>query len=211
MKIEVGNRFDRWIVIVRAPYGSNHQAKWLCRCDCGTEKVVFQNSLVRGLSRSCGCLHKEMTIQRSTIHGHTTHQGASPEYHAWHHMIQRCENKNNKQYRNYGGRKIAVYAPWHNFVNFLSYLQSTIGLRPSLQRSIDRINVNGNYEPENIRWATAKQQALNKRATIKIDGIPLIELAKQHGLEYETVRLRYRQHGSSYANLFKPSRRKAAS
>jgi hypothetical protein len=139
------------------------------------------------------------------IHGHDTRQGASSEYRAWHSMIQRCENKNDKGYKNYGGRNIKVHPPWHNFVNFLA----DNGFKPSSKHSLDRINNDGNYEPGNVRWATPKEQAINKRTTVKIDGIALMTLAQQHGLEYETVRSRYRRYGWSRKNLFQPPHYKA--
>lgn len=194
-RINIGERFGRWTVIAQARSDQRSHKKWLCRCDCGTKKVVYQYNLNSHASCSCGCLKDELTIMRSTIHGYGTRQGRSPEYRVWIEIRQRCENKDNKHYKNYGGRGIKVCESWRrSFTIFLSYLQNTIGLRPSPDHSIDRIDNNGNYEPWNVRWATYKEQSRNTRRTIKINGMSLIDFAKKHDIEYGTIRSRY-HHG----------------
>lgn len=185
--MDIGNRFGLLTVINKVASGKYSQARWRCRCDCGKEQIAYQSNLRRGTTRSCGCLR----VKLLTKHGHNAAHRRSPEYRAWHHMIQRCENKNDKAYKDYGGRNITVHPPWHNFVNFLFDLKATIGLRPSSKLSLDRINNDGHYEPGNIRWATAQEQSNNQRKTIQVNGCYLSDFAQKHNLSYETVRVRY--------------------
>jgi hypothetical protein len=162
----VGQRFGRWTVLAVHPermrYGKAGQAitvLWLCRCNCGTERLVFGTNLRRGLSRSCGCLISETTRQRSKKHNQAKRGKVTRAYHCWQHMKQRCLNPNNRDYPNYGGRGITVCERWRSFENF----HSDVG-DPPPDKSLDRYpDRNGNYEPGNWRWATAKEQVLNRR------------------------------------------------
>ncbi len=148
-----GLRFGRWKVIESAGSNERGLGMWLCRCDCGTEAAVNGANLRNGSSESCGC-SKESHLE--TV-------GAKPttEYRAWVSMLTRCYNPNTKYWKHYGGRGIAVCERWrNNYENFLA----DMGRRPGRGYSIDRYPDNdGNYEPGNCRWATAKQQAANKR------------------------------------------------
>jgi hypothetical protein len=129
---------------------------WRCICDCGAEKTAAVNSLKSGLVQSCGCLLSETARKRKTTHG----MYKTPVYQSWDSMIQRCTNPATKKFSDYGGRGIAVCERWLAFENFYA----DMGDRPE-GHTLDRINVNGNYEPGNCRWATAKQQSRNKRTT----------------------------------------------
>lgn len=142
-----GQRFGSWTVLQRAD-GRSH---WLCRCDCGTERVVISNDLQYGKSTCCGC-------QRGS-HGHTTHTTHSPTYRSWNAMKERCLNPRHTSYRRYGGRGIKVCAAWE--ASFEAFLRD-VGERPA-GRTLDRYpNPDGNYEPGNVRWATPLEQARNK-------------------------------------------------
>ena len=123
----IGKQFGRWFVLAIHPtrirYGRHGHAVsvlWLCRCDCGTERVVFGENLRRGLTTSCGCRSREKTRERSTRHGHACRGKISSAYSRWNTMLQRCFNPNHKDYPNYGGRGITVCERWLDFLNFLA-------------------------------------------------------------------------------------------
>lgn len=150
------------LVVLHYAYseGKRSRAYWQCKCDCGNEKVVVADSLISGRTKSCGCLQKELAADRLLKHGRNRTGKRTREYEVWLHMISRCENENDKSFINYGGRGIKVCDSWrHSFENFLF----DMGKRPSTKHSIDRIDVNGNYEPSNCRWVTKDVQARNTR------------------------------------------------
>ena len=157
--IDISNQvFGRWTVISRAQSDEKGQAQWLCRCECGNERVMKSILLRRGISRSCGCFKHDVTVERSTRHGHSSSKVVTPTYHSWVGMTQRCGNPKNSHYNIYGGRGIKIYEPWLKFANFLA----DMGEKPP-GTSLDRIDSDGNYEPGNCRWATPTKQARNKR------------------------------------------------
>lgn len=161
----IGRKFGRLIPLqeVSKLHRQSAHRKFWCLCTCGTQVCVLLNSLRSGETRSCGCLAKDVLIKRSTKHGFTPGNNKQPkEYRIWSSMIQRCENKNDKDYKYYGKRGIKVCPSWHNFVNFIE----DMGWRKDPKTSIDRINNNGNYCKENCRWATKEQQMNNTRRNI---------------------------------------------
>lgn len=157
-------RFGRMFVvgIDHVSDDGRRRTYWRCWCDCGAEKAVRDDHLRGGLTESCGCLRKERAAVASTLaclkHGLVGTQ----TYRSWSGMVQRCANPKNPKFADYGGRGIRVCDRWLDFENFLA----DMGVSPA-GFSIDRIDVNGNYEPGNCRWADAKTQRANRRDSAK--------------------------------------------
>lgn len=157
-----GKTFGQWRVVSRNSenYRSSF-ARWDCVCSCGTHRPVLANSLLTGKSTNCGCVRRKNMSQRQTVHGCSTRNNETKTYRIWKHMIQRCNNTANKDYKYYGGRGISVCKEWLSFERFLA----DMGECPD-NLTIDRFpNNDGNYEPSNCRWATMAQQNLNKRTS----------------------------------------------
>lgn len=151
-----GQRFGRLVVIERAQNASSGAA-WLCQCTCGAHAIVSSNMLRTGRTKSCGCLAREATKLRSTTHGGSY----TRLYHIWSGMRQRCHNSKSPAFNNYGGRGITVCPEWlHDFEIFQKWALSH-GYRDDL--TIDRINNDKGYSPDNCRWATYSTQRKNQR------------------------------------------------
>lgn len=168
--------------------------KWSCKCECGKETIVDGWNLRSGHTQSCGCLQRESTMaakEASTTHG----MSYTSEYKIWQNMHQRCGNEKHKSFADYGGRGIQVCKEWKNFDGFFA----DMGLRPTLKHSIDRIDNDGNYEPDNVRWATHRDQNANKRENLVVRAFgrvaPLAAFfsAGSKSIEYKRARQRIKR------------------
>jgi hypothetical protein len=192
-----GKRFGR--LVARKFVPGDPKPKWECICDCGGITFVVAGSLVGGNTQSCGCLHRERFSTKT--HGMTKH----PLYDAWINMKQRCQNEGHVHYDRYGARGISVCPRWEEFEFFCEDMQ------PSWVKglTLERTDVNGNYEPRNCVWATRQQQAQNKEKTIRadVDGelYTLPELSEKYALNQHTLWYRWRN-GKRGADLIRPAR-----
>lgn len=188
VKNMVGARFGRLIVIERLPNKKGGKAQWLCKCDCGNNIVVITAELNNGHVQSCGCLRRE---GRKPIHGLARSKIDS----IYHSMLGRCYNSKDRYYKDYGGRGISVCEEWRNRPKVFFDWAFANGYKEGL--SIERKDVNGNYEPSNCCWIELKKQAENKTNTIYIivDGcrVRLLDFAKSQGVCYSTAYDRYRR------------------
>lgn len=162
LKDLTGHRFGR---LAAAELRRDHKGPlWLCLCDCGATVTVRTDQLKSGHTRSCGCL-RHSTLQRrhpngtNFKHGDATRSRRTSEYVSFSGMHQRCRDPNCKDFKNYGGRGIKVCARWRVYDNFIA----DMGRKPSAQHTLDRVDVNGDYEPSNCRWATLSEQNSNQR------------------------------------------------
>lgn len=180
MRNRTGERYGKLVIIRFVEYISETKTyKWLCRCDCGNEKVILIRNLTSGNTRSCGCLD----VERKTTHGMSN----TRIYSIWEHIIQRCTNSKSDGYEHYGGRGITVCDSWKVFKNF--YVD--MGNPPSRYHSIDRVDNNGNYEPNNCIWADAFEQAVNRRNnrhyTLNGETKTVTEWAREYHTNYQTI------------------------
>ena len=155
----IGQKYGKLTILKEENPNSCGKRSVECSCECSNKVVTTINGLRSGNTTSCGCTRKEKNKSRA-IHGHLSKGKQSAEYNSWINMVSRCENKNRSDYSRYGECGIRVCERWRtSFANFLS----DMGLKPSPLHSIDRINNQGNYEPENCRWATSEEQNCNKK------------------------------------------------
>lgn len=190
-----GKRIGRLVVVGRAENSSQGQARWLCVCDCGNTNIVKGQDLRSGKTISCGCYK----IEQQTKHGDHKEQ----LYRVWVSMKCRCNSKSNRWYHIYGGKGVSVFYEWENDYKKFKDWAIQSGYRKGL--TLDRIDVNGNYEPSNCRWITIQEQQYNKTSNvfIEIDGVTktLTEWCKEYGVKMSTARGRIKR-GLKEINIF---------
>lgn len=192
-----GQRFGRWTVLNqsesrRAPDGRS-LVYWHCVCDCGNEKDVPPSKLRNGESQSCGCYNREHQTELHRTHG----KHGTRLYHIWCNMKQRCINANCELYKDYGGRGITICEEWCNSFDAFHAWAKSNGYSDEL--TIDRIDNGKGYSPQNCRWATMKQQGINRRSNINITFLgrtqTLMEWCDELGLPYKTIHYRIKKLG----------------
>jgi len=204
-------RFGRLVVSHDTGERKHRQVVWHCRCDCGNEVNVVGYDLTSGRTTSCGCYQRERSVEANTVHGMNRQGETHPVYVVWKSMLQRCENPNNPEYKNYGGRGITVCDEWHDAQVFINWALAS-GWQKGLQ--IDRIDNNGSYEPSNCRWVTRKENSRNKRnnrlITFDDKTQTMAEWAEEAGISYLVLCSRINQyHWPIERALTEPVRRRA--
>jgi len=190
----LGKRFGRLVVVAVESLDKHYNVKYLCECDCGKICTKLGGNLRRGSSTNCGCV----TYEHLKTHGKTN----SREYRSWVEMKRRCYDKNRIEYKNYGARGITVCDEWlSSFSNFFK----DMGERPA-GHTLDRIDNSGNYEPQNCKWSSTKDQSNNKRNNVYITysgkRLNVAEWARESEMKPQTIYSRIR-YGWSADKIFK--------
>ena len=205
-----GQKFGKLTVIERNGYTADKDGKrismWLCKCECGNTATVSQKLLVTGGKKSCGCIRKYYKGNKLEQHG----KSHTRIYAIYCRIFTRCENPNDMHYKDYGARGIKICDEWKNsFQAFYEWAMNN-GYKDNL--SIDRIDVNGNYEPNNCRWATAEQQQNNRRCNVRylVNGEELLmkQIVEKYGIPDSTLRGRMKSHNLTMQEAIEWNNRK---
>lgn len=188
----IGQRFGRLVCIEQRGKIGRVRA-FLFRCDCGTEKQLAAGSVRSGGTKSCGCLHADNNRTLKRYKGAHGECHKTPEHRSWQAMLARCTNSSHVAYSNYGGRGIKVCQQWQGKGGYAQFL-ADMGRRPSLAHTLDRINGDGDYEPQNCRWADKATQLKNRRVArlIEVDGemVNVSVAAERAGISRALLRYR---------------------
>lgn len=203
LNIEPGTKFNMLEFVEKRKSikdGKVTKSVGLFKCDCGLEKEYRILDVKNGHTKSCGCIRKTCNIK----HGQTINRNISKEYTAWQNMKERCMNVNKEEYVNYGGRGIKVCDRWlESFSNFYE----DMGEAYDESYSLDRIDNNGNYSPENCRWASKKEQSLNTRSNVRInynsENLTIREWAEKTKIPVSTITYRYYKNMSTEKIFYK--------
>lgn len=195
--IAIGEKFGRLTVLELLPsLPQNSNTRLRVRCDCGNEKIVLKTNVTKGVTKSCGCLRIDVSRKRLRKHGGCTKRTMTPEYKTWLGMKSRCTNPRYPDFFRYGGRGIFICDRWIGPDGFLNF-RNDMGLKPSPLHSIDRINNDGPYSPENCRWATSPEQCRNRRSnrhlTFNGETKLLSDWAKTSGISMKRLHARLKR------------------
>ena len=166
LKISNGTRYGRWTLINEASNATNQDRRFECICDCGNKGIVRLADLRNGHSKSCGCFKIDLTTARNITHGLCISPHDKRIFNVWRNMMHRCYNLKNRRHKDWGGRGIKVCSEWHNPAVFVAWSKSN-GYHDDL--SIERIDNDKGYYPDNCKWATMKEQAQNRRGKKRND------------------------------------------
>ena len=199
--IHEGDCFGRLTVLRQTEPAKSGARMFLCRCECGNVRAYRVDILARGKAKSCGCYHRE----RVTKHGDSlTAAARSCLYIKWRGIKIRCNNASSESFKYYGARNITYCKEWEDYRSFKAWSLAS-GYKEGLE--FDRIDPNGNYEPENCRWVERKEQDFNKRNTIRYNGEPLKLICERLGVNYNRVWKRIKRDGWSVERaLYTPLR-----
>lgn len=181
----VGQQFGRLTVTSRSP----RPRHWTCVCVCGAERSVYGPDLKTGKTKSCGCLRRELVSAAHRTHG----MSRSPTYVTWTNMLARCTKATNRSYPRYGGRGVKVCPRWEKFDNFLE----DMGVCPP-GHTIERLDIDRGYEPDNCAWIPKAQQASNTCRTVRFEDKTLAQWARHLGRNQATIRWRLKKYGSVF-------------
>lgn len=197
-----GQRYGRLVAIKRA-ISLNRRTAWLFHCDCGTQPILQLERVRAGVTASCGCLRIDATRSRSMTHGHAINRRASRTLKSYNHARSRCQDTRDPKYPQYGGRGITMCPEWT--ADFQSFLKDMGECPEGL--TLDRSDVNGNYEPGNCRWATNAQQARNRTDNVYVEhgGQRLIlkDYASLMGVPYKGLHRRVKYYSETPADAVK--------
>ena len=204
-----GERFGK-LLVLSFSHINNRRAFWNCECECGTVKAIRSHDLLGSKVNSCGCLKVEQTRQRNYKHGHSVRGAKTRAWDIWRGMTERCRNPNHSSWSNYGGRGVKVCPRWLEFSNFLADMGE-----PEENFSLDRINNDEDYCPENCRWANRATQARNTNRNVMLtyNGKTqcLTDWAIEHGISRGTIEHRLKHNWSIKKALTTPVHRYANS
>jgi hypothetical protein len=206
LAIYQGNTFGKLTALYEVQ-GNKRKQQWFCQCECGKTTIVRASYLCNGHTKSCGCERAIGLVKFNTKHGYARQGAKKREYTIWVGMMKRCFSPSEPVYPYYGGRGITVCDRWREFAAFLE----DMGEAPSSNYSLDRIDTNGNYSPENCRWATPTEQARNTRRnrllTYHGETLTMAEWAERLGVDRRVLFARLKAGWSTEEALSTPFRK----